>query len=732
MVTLEVVGWRRAATVLALLVALLCAQSAQASPVLVIEGAGNGHGVGMSQVGAEGLALHGYTATQILSHYYTGTSLERLRGGRSVTVLLQSGLRSVVFRGASRAGARHLNPGSLYIARNEPGGEIALENAHGRPLARLAAPLHVTGASPLTLDGAALSGVIDGRYRGSLELTESGRRLDVINRVGLESYLKGVVPAESPASWPAAELEAQAIAARSYAITSQPQQGFDLYGDTRSQQYGGYNAETPATDAAVSATSGEVVAYAGVPVTTFYFASSGGETESVQDAFAGAAPEPYLTAVLDPFDTTRFGPTTMTLRAAQHKLRGIVAASAHGRGRRQPRHARGQRRSACGGARAPEHLGLLQRDLGRRTPGEQLGRRLRAADTPSARAGQRRRRRDRAAGAERAHRSDWAQRPDGGHRRRRGSDRPWQPGRSVGSQRPDRRRRTRTGRMSGELLAVDTPWLLYRSHFALPSSIRGKGGARVGALLGTVNTILGLVQWGSPRAVACCMGAEEADYRVALYRAYHAHRDPMPDELRAQWEQAPELLAALGWTVTANDALEADDLMWSYSRVEARAGGRTLICSGDRDLFQAVDEHTQVLELRRDGPPGTIDAAEVQLRSGVEPARIPDLIALRGDPSDGLPGAKGIGAKTAAALLAEHGTLEGVLAAADAQRPRIAAALRDQEQELRAFHHIATLQDIDVARPPDGATDHVRGAQAARELGMNQLAKRLEQAAEES
>jgi len=286
--------------------------------------------------------------------------------------------------------------------------------------------------------------------------------------------------------------------------------------------------------------------------------------------------------------------------------------------------------------------------------------------------------------------------------------------------------------MSGELLAVDTPWLLYRSHFALPSSIRGAGGARVGALLGTVNTILGLVQWGSPRAVVCCLGAEEADYRVALYPPYHAHREPMPDELRAQWEQAPELLGALGWSVSADDALEADDLMWSYSRVEARAGGRTLICSGDRDLYQAVDEHTDVLDLRRDGPPGTIDVAEVRRRSGVEPARIPDLIALRGDPSDGLPGAKGIGAKTAAALIGEHGSLEGVLAAADGLRPRIAAALREPAEELRAFHRIATLQDIDVARPPDAATDHARGAQAARALGMNQLAKRLEALAAEA
>ena len=318
-------GWRRAVTILAPLVALAAAQSAQASlPVLVIEGAGDGHGVGMSQVGAEGLALHGYSASQILSHYYMGTSLGRIAGGRLVTVLLQSGLRSVVFSGASRAGTRRLDPALIYIAKGSTHGRITLESAHGRPLARLAAPLHLSGPAPLSLDGAALSGVINGRYRGSLQVTESARRLTVVNRVGLESYLKGVVPAESPASWPAAELQAQAIAARSYAVTSTPQHGFDLYGDTRSQQYGGYNAETTATNAAVSATLGRVVTYAGKPITTFYFASSGGETESVQDAFAGAAPEPYLTAVLDPFDTSRFGPVSMPLRTAQRKLRGIV------------------------------------------------------------------------------------------------------------------------------------------------------------------------------------------------------------------------------------------------------------------------------------------------------------------------------------------------------------------------------------------------------------------------
>ena len=232
--------------------------------------------------------------------------------------------------------------------------------------------------------------------------------------------------------------------------------------------------------------------------------------------------------------------------------------------------------------------------------------------------------------------------------------------------------------MGAPLLAVDVPWLLYRSFFAIPRSVRGAEGMPVGALLGTVNTILGLADWCSPRAVACATGAEEAEYRVALYPPYHAHRDPMPDELRAQWDRAPALLEAFGWDVVSHPTLEADDVMWSCARLEAAAGGTTLICSGDRDLYQAVDAATSVVELRRDGPPGIIDAAGVRERSGVEPAQIPDLIALRGDPSDGLPGARGVGAKTAATLLGEHGSLDGVLGALDTLRPRIADALREQ------------------------------------------------------
>jgi DNA polymerase-1 len=282
--------------------------------------------------------------------------------------------------------------------------------------------------------------------------------------------------------------------------------------------------------------------------------------------------------------------------------------------------------------------------------------------------------------------------------------------------------------MTGALLAIDVPWLLYRSHFALPRSIRGAGDRPVGALLGTVNTILGLAEWSSPRVVVCCVGAEEAAYRIKLYPPYHAHREPMPAELREQWQRAPDFMRALGWTVAVTDTLEADDLLGSFARVEGAARGRTLICSADRDLYQTVDERTSVIELHRAPPHGTINAAGVRERSGVDPPQIPDLIALRGDPSDGIPGARGIGAKTAAELLRVHGTLEGVLAVAATLRPRVAQALVEQADELRHFLEVATLQQIEVERPPDRATDRAAGAAAARALGMNALATRLDSA----
>jgi DNA polymerase-1 len=280
--------------------------------------------------------------------------------------------------------------------------------------------------------------------------------------------------------------------------------------------------------------------------------------------------------------------------------------------------------------------------------------------------------------------------------------------------------------MPGPLLLADLPWLLYRSHFALPAQISGADGQPVGALLGTVNALLTAVDACSPRALIACTGAEEASFRVGLYPPYHAHREPMPDPLRAQWRRAPALLEQFGWTVADAGELEADDLLYSYALQEAEDGGEALIMTADRDLFQAVGPRVGVLELKGRAPAHVIDAAEVRRRAGVEPELIADLIALRGDPSDGIPGAPGIGAKTAADLLQRHGSLEAAIAASLRERPRVGAVLREHAEQLRQFRRVATLVRVDVQRPPDRATDLAAGARAARELGMERLAARLE------
>ena len=280
--------------------------------------------------------------------------------------------------------------------------------------------------------------------------------------------------------------------------------------------------------------------------------------------------------------------------------------------------------------------------------------------------------------------------------------------------------------MPPPLLLADTPHLLYRAFFALPDSITDDEGRPVNALLGSVNQLLWCVDKYEPRAVVCCFGQESATYRTELYPPYHAHRPPMPDALADQWERAPAFYEALGWTVTAHPELEADDLMYAYARREVDAGGRAMILTGDRDMFQcAGDGVTILLQRARQEGPDELGAAEVESRYGIPPSVVPDFIALRGDPSDGLPGAKGIGEKTAADLLRRHGSLEAAIAGAIREKPAVRSALIEQADELRAFKDIATLRDADVERPGDRATDRAGGAGAARALGMGRLAERL-------
>jgi 5'-3' exonuclease len=278
------------------------------------------------------------------------------------------------------------------------------------------------------------------------------------------------------------------------------------------------------------------------------------------------------------------------------------------------------------------------------------------------------------------------------------------------------------------LLLVDSPHLLFRSYFGLPRTITDDEGRPVNALLGSVNALVRVISDHRPRAVVLCFGPDAAEYRVELYPDYHADRGPVPDDLDYQFGVAPELFEAFGWFTDANDRLEADDLLGSYATTEAKAGGRALILTGDRDLYQCVTPQVQVLYVSpATRGPALIDEAEVERRYGIPPALVPDFIALRGDPSDGLPGAKGIGPKTAAELLQRHGSLEGTIDGAIRERSaRVRGSLRADAEQLKEFKDIATLRQVKVKRPRSRKTDYAAGARAARELGMKRLAARLE------
>jgi 5'-3' exonuclease len=275
------------------------------------------------------------------------------------------------------------------------------------------------------------------------------------------------------------------------------------------------------------------------------------------------------------------------------------------------------------------------------------------------------------------------------------------------------------------LLAVDAPSLLYRAFHALPRSITGPDGAPVNALLGTANLVLQAVEKHGPRAVVFCFGEEAAHYRVELFGAYHADRPEMPEELVPQWEDATPFYEAFGWIVLRHGTLEADDLLGALAEAEVDAGGRALLFTGDRDMFQCVSKSVSVLWPAGKGETEVIDLEGVRKRYGIAPEQVPDFIALRGDPSDGLPGARGIGEKTARELLLDHGSLDALLELPIGLRPRVRAALEEQGDELRAFRRIATLQPVDLERPPDSPTDFAGGARAARERGMNRLSERL-------
>lgn len=318
-----------------LLTLLLCAAApAQGASRLVVKGAGFGHGVGMSQYGAYGFAEKGAEHTQILRHYYTGTQIGRLEGGGGqARVLLKTASRIVFTNAAGVAGGQRLDPAKRYFAARGLSGAVMLRSASGRDLGSYASPLTITGADGgFQINGRSGHAATDGRYRGELQLRGTALGgVSAINALGLDDYIRGVVAGEMPSGWPQEALRAQAVAARTYALaTTKAGDGFDQYSDTRSQVYNGIAGETAPTDAAVAATTGEVVVYEGKPIVTYYFSTSGGRTENVENVFIGAEPSPYLRSVDDPYDSAsprHRWTRQMTLRSAQRRLGRLVQGS---------------------------------------------------------------------------------------------------------------------------------------------------------------------------------------------------------------------------------------------------------------------------------------------------------------------------------------------------------------------------------------------------------------------
>lgn len=281
----------RGALIAALVAAAALPAAARAGSVFLVEGGGWGHGVGMSQWGAEGYALHGWSYERILAHYYPHTTLAVVPP-RPVRVLLAEKQAEVAVGSPA--------PFLLVDARGRRIHVPARVLRFGPRLRlgklRLAQPVQVEpGAQPVTLGGTG--------YRGELVLHVLGGRLEVVNVLPLDRYLRGVVPYEMPWRWSMQAYEAQAVVARSYALaTMHPRQDYDLYADDRSQVYGGIPAERQETDVAVGATAGRVLTYGGSVIEAYYFASSGGRTEFVHDVWPKLPPEPYLVPVSDPYD----------------------------------------------------------------------------------------------------------------------------------------------------------------------------------------------------------------------------------------------------------------------------------------------------------------------------------------------------------------------------------------------------------------------------------------------
>jgi DNA polymerase I len=268
------------------------------------------------------------------------------------------------------------------------------------------------------------------------------------------------------------------------------------------------------------------------------------------------------------------------------------------------------------------------------------------------------------------------------------------------------------------LLAVDGDSLAHRAFHALPSSIKDGAGRQANMIVGFARMLLSV--WESERPRAVFVGWDtltQPTYRHELLPGYQAGRD-FPPALTEQLDRLPELVESVGFVWAKEAGYEADDFLAAAVAQEEEHGRETLVLTSDRDLFQLASRRTTLLmpkrgvsELLRVGP------AEVRERYGVDPAQVADFIDLRGDPSDRLPGAKGVGPQRAATLLKKHGSLDAALQ--DGGFP-------DQAEQLRTYLRIARLQyHAPVSEIPDVEPDFLRGAELAAQWGLKGIEERL-------
>src|SRR5215469_11309410 len=269
------------------------------------------------------------------------------------------------------------------------------------------------------------------------------------------------------------------------------------------------------------------------------------------------------------------------------------------------------------------------------------------------------------------------------------------------------------------LLVIDGDSFAHRAYHALPKTILGRGGKPAGAILGFANVLLKFYRTEQPRAVLVCWDTLDAPtYRHEKFPAYQGGRE-FDDALVEQLDVLPRFVAACGFANAKAAGYEADDFLAAAVAAEERRGGTTLVASGDRDSFQLASAATTIVYPVRAGEMARIGPAEVRERYGVDPRQVPDFIALRGDASDRIPGARGVGAKGAADLLRRYGDLDAILAA---------GRFPIQADALRLYRSIATMNaSAPIPALPDQAPTWSKVSDLLRKWGLNQLADRLAQ-----